>query len=67
MNDVSIVKCNDYSENEVRVALSRLLEISNGLDFIKPGMKVAIKANLVTFMKPEAARNNSSCLTLRTY
>ena len=55
MNDISIVKCKDYSEDEVQSALNTLMSISNGLDFVKPGMKIAIKANLVTFMKPEAA------------
>ena len=55
MNDVSIVKCKDYSENEVKNALNNLFKLSNGLDFVKPGMKIVIKANLVTFMKPEAA------------
>ena len=55
MNDISIVKCKDYSENEVKEALSKLLALNNSLDFVKPGMKIVIKANLVTFMKPEAA------------
>lgn len=64
MNDVSIVKCSDYSETEAKKALENLLKISNDLDFVKPGMKIIIKANLVTFMKPEAARNNSSNASL---
>ena len=64
MNDISIVKCLDYSEIEVKKSLTKLLDLSNGLDFVKPGMKIAIKANLVTFMKPEAARNNSSFTSL---
>lgn len=64
MNDVSIVKCSDYSESEVKNSLENLLKISNDLDFVKPGMKIIIKANLVTFMKPEAARNNSSNASL---
>lgn len=55
MNDISIVRCKDYSNNEVKEALTKLLKLSNGLEFVKPGMKIVIKANLVTFMKPEAA------------
>ena len=66
MYDVSIIKCTDYSSENVRPALNNLLEISNSLDFIKPGLKVVIKANLVTFMKPESARNNTPCFALRT-
>ena len=55
MNDISIVRCKDYSETKVRTALNKLLTLSDGLSFVKPGMKIVIKANLVTFMKPEAA------------
>lgn len=55
MNDVSIVECKDYSEREVKASLEKLLNISNYLDFVTPGMKIVIKANLVTFMKPEKA------------
>lgn len=64
MYDVSIVKCANYSETEVKPALNKLLQISNSLNFVKPGMKIVIKANLVTFMKPESARNYTSCTTL---
>ncbi|MBQ7935520.1 MAG: DUF362 domain-containing protein [Clostridia bacterium] len=52
---VSIVECKSYEPAEVRQALSALLAPLGGLDWVTPGMKVGIKANLVTFMKPEAA------------
>jgi len=55
MYQVSVVGCNSYDENEVYTALSQAVEAVGGLDFIKPGMTVAIKANLVTFMKPDKA------------
>ena len=55
MYQVSVVGCNSYDENEVYTALSQAVEAVSGLDFIKPGMTVAIKANLVTFMKPDKA------------
>lgn len=64
MNDVSIVKCKDYSEGEVKTALNNLLEISHGLDFVKQGMKIIIKANLVTFLKPEAAATTHPSLLI---
>lgn len=51
--DISIVKCEDYSEVNVKTALSQLLELTGGLDWVKPNMTIAIKANLVTFLKPE--------------
>jgi len=55
MYQVSAVSCDSYDENEVYSALSQALEVIGGLDNIKQGTKVAIKANLVTFMKPDRA------------
>ena len=53
--DVSIVPCSSYDEGEVGSALKALLDSVGGLDWVKEGMKIAIKANLVTFAKPEEA------------
>lgn len=53
--EVVIVKCDDYNEGSVHKAFDELLARFGGLDWIEKGMKVAIKANLVTFMKPEEA------------
>ncbi len=55
MNKVSIVPCPDYSEAAVSAALDSVLTPLGGLDWVKDGMTIAIKANLVTFMKPERA------------
>ena len=55
MKDVSIVSCPSYDMDEVRGALRAVLEPFGGLDWVKSGMKVAIKANLVSMMKPELA------------
>ena len=49
---VSIVRCDSYGEDAVREAMDRLLAQIGGLDFVKPGMTVAIKVNLVAAMKP---------------
>lgn len=55
MKDVYIVKCENYESVRVYSAMKKLL-IDNGLlDFVKPDMTVGIKANLVSFLKPEAA------------
>lgn len=51
--DVSLVPCSDYSE--AKAALCAVLEPIGGLDWVKPGMKIVIKANLVTAMKPDSA------------
>lgn len=53
--DISIVKCEDYSPENVASALDNLLALAGGLDWVTPNMKIVIKANLVTFMKPDAA------------
>ncbi len=55
MSVVSVVKCGSYEENEVKQALSDVLDAIGGLDFVKKGMTVAIKCNLVSMMKPEQA------------
>ena len=53
--DVSIIACEDYDEDRVENALRAALLPIGGLDFVKPGMTVGIKVNLVTAMKPESA------------
>ena len=45
---VSLVPCDNYEKNTVRSAMRELLAPLGGLDFVSPGMTVAIKANLVT-------------------
>lgn len=52
---VSAVRCLGYSENEIRDAFDRLLEPVGGLDFVRPGMRIAVKVNLVSAMRPEKA------------
>ncbi len=55
MYSVAITRCDSYEEAAVRISLTEALENIGGLDFVKEGMTVAIKANLVTFMKPDKA------------
>ncbi len=50
---VSVVKCGSYDGSEVRAAMDRLFDGIDALDFVKPGMTVAVKVNLVAPMKPE--------------
>lgn len=52
---VSVVPCASYTEKDVKPALEKLLEPLGGLDFVKPGMKIIIKPNLVSALKPESA------------
>lgn len=53
--EVSIVQCKNYENETVKSALESLLSPIGGLDWVEKGMTVAIKANLVTFAKPEEA------------
>lgn len=53
--DVSIAVCQDYSEQAVRKALEEVLAPVGGLDWVSPGMRIVIKANLVYGKKPELA------------
>lgn len=55
MSEISIVECEDYAKENVANAMDKLINLIGGLDWVKPNMKIAIKANLVTFMKPEQA------------
>ncbi len=55
MADVYLTECASYDEGRVKKAMTELLEDSGLLSFIRPDMTVGIKANLVSFMKPEAA------------
>ena len=52
---VSVISMDDYTFEGACEALSELLAPIGGLDFVKSGMTVVIKANLVSAMKPEEA------------
>lgn len=56
MNDtVSIARCESYDPKSVKEALLAALSPIHGLDWVTPGMKIAIKANLMMRVKPEKA------------
>ena len=59
---VSIVACPDYSEAACAAAISAALAPLGGLSWVKPGMKIAIKANLVAAAKPETATTTHPAL-----
>ncbi|MDD3368225.1 MAG: DUF362 domain-containing protein [Lachnospiraceae bacterium] len=52
---VSIVPCMDYQESHVESALYEAIKRVDDLSWVKPGMKIGIKVNLVSHMKPETA------------
>lgn len=56
MEKVSIVRCNDYDYKNVYNALKSSIDNLGGISkYIKPGMKVLLKCNLLMKKKPEEA------------
>lgn len=54
MDSVALVSCGDYEKQTVDRAIGQALSLLGGLEaFVRPGMKVAIKPNLVHKSKPE--------------
>ena len=62
MPDVVLAPCADYSPETVKAALMAVLAPVGGLDWVVPGMRIAIKANLVSFLKPEKAATTHPAL-----
>ena len=59
---VSVVPCAGYGEAETERALAEVLAPLGGLNWVTPGMKVGIKANLVSALPPEAAATTHPAL-----
>ena len=59
---VSVVPCKEYDPAQCEVALRQALAPFGFLEGIRAGMTVAVKANLVTFMKPEKAATTHPAL-----
>ena len=53
--DVSIVRMEEYTPEEAKRALTEALAPFGGVDWVKEGMKIAVKVNLLTARKPEDA------------
>lgn len=53
---VSLRRCSDYDSSRLRDALSALLDPLGGIEaFVRPGMKILIKPNMVGAARPEQA------------
>ncbi len=57
-----IVPCASYAEAQVSAAMDELLNSFNALDWVKGGMKILIKANLVSALAPEKAATTHPAL-----
>ncbi len=55
MPKVSLVRCEDYEHEHVEAALEAALAPFDGLSFVKPGMRIGIKTNLIIAKAPSAA------------
>ena len=51
--NVAIEKCPSYDYEVVKEALDKVLADIDALDFVKPGMRIGIKTNLVAAMAPD--------------
>ena len=59
---VSIQACADYEEATVRQSMGLVLRQMDALNFVRPGMTVAVKVNLVSAAKPEEAATTHPAL-----
>lgn len=56
MTDVSLIACPGYEQAAVRAAVHEALALLGGMEaFVRPGMRVVIKANLLMRRAPERA------------
>lgn len=62
MADVVLAACPDYDPAHCRPALEAALSPLGGLDWVKPGMRIGIKANLVSAMAPDTAATTHPAL-----
>ena len=62
MADVCLVPCATYEAEVCRAALEELIEKAGGLDWVRPGMRIGIKANLVAAMAPDTAATTHPAL-----
>lgn len=53
--DVALAACDSYTDAAVESAMREVLDSIGGLSFVEPGMRIAVKVNLVTAMKPDSA------------
>ena len=59
---VAAVSCRDYRDTALELKLAEVISAVNGLDALKPGARVGIKANLVSAMAPEKAATTHPAL-----
>lgn len=55
MKTMGITACGSYDEAEVSKSMGRLLDSIGGLDWVKAGMRIAVKTNLLAGSAPERA------------
>jgi len=60
--DVTLVRCESYELEECSRALEAALAPLGGLDWVTPGMRIVVKVNLVSAMRPEQAATTHPAL-----
>lgn len=53
--DVALAACDSYEDPTVEAALRSALNAIDGLSFVRAGMRIVLKVNLVAAMKPDTA------------
>ena len=61
---VSLARCPNYTPEALSGALDAALTPLGGLDWVQPGMKIAIKANLLSAKRPDTAATTHPALLL---
>lgn len=52
---VTLVRCPTYEQQQVESALDKALRLIGGLDWVRPGMRIIVKPNLLLPKHPDAA------------
>ncbi len=55
MKRMGITACGSYDDAEVTRSLERLLAAAGGLEWVEPGMRIAVKTNLLSGSAPDRA------------
>ena len=50
--DAAFAACKSYEEAEVSAALQAAVDAAGGLDWVTPGMRVALKLSLIHISEP---------------
>ena len=62
---IAVERCSSYDYDEVKTSLDKALEDIDALDFVKPGMTIGLKLNLVAAAAPDKATTTHPMIVKR--